>query len=104
MELTVYKCLRILGPWYTIERSGQYFTLFFQDSCKALIRGFQDELQEKVKFYEVLLDFVKNKNVAKEQNQEIKKEDFDADTTSSNVTSSSVATMESQAKIREGKP
>ena len=68
----------------------------FKNSCKVLIEGFQEEFQEDVNIHKVLLDFIQKKRVTKVHNHKIEEGDSDESGTSSNVTSSVVATMESQ--------
>ena len=80
------------------------FVLLFKNSCKALIEGFQEKLQEDVSFYKVLLDFIQKKKVTKVHNHKKEEGDSGENGTSSNVTSSSVATMESQDELKEGMP
>ena len=51
------------------------FVFLFKNSCKALIQGFQEELEEDVNFHKVLLDFIQRKNVTKVHNNKKEEED-----------------------------
>ena len=78
------------------------FVLLFKNSCEALIKGFQEEVQEDVNFHKVLLDFIQKNKVTKVLSHDKEEEDSEENGTLLNSTSSSTATMESQDEQKEG--